>query len=284
MNGRAPWRQRDFSFLEEQYSEYESIFGHYTGRTLAGHAAMEIGVGQRPYRLLNLYAHGVNVRGLDLDVVVLEPSAQRFMKCFYKNGLERGLKTTARSLIIDSFENQSLLRKLRDWQPDMVLPDDRISLGDAANAKSCPNQKFDFIYSEDVFEHIPQAKLPSVCENVQRHLAKDGIVIVRPMVFTGIQGGHHVDWYDATSDKLRKCPAWDHLREQKYLVNTYLNEMTLADYRVLFSRHFRVLEEKTMEPERGRKFLTNEVRKEFDRYSEEELLSNHVLFVLAHST
>ncbi len=57
--------------------------------------------------------------------------------------------------------------------------------------------------------------------------------LIRPNVFTGITGGHLVEWNRAA---IREPPArrrsepWEHLRGRRWRANTYLNEMTLAQY------------------------------------------------------
>jgi hypothetical protein len=70
------------------------------------------------------------------------------------------------------------------------------------------------------------------------------------------------------------------LRDDSFPANTYLNRLTLADFRQKFRMHFDILEERTMLPDLGREFLTDEVRRELASYPDEELFSNNVLFVL----
>jgi hypothetical protein len=70
------------------------------------------------------------------------------------------------------------------------------------------------------------------------------------------------------------------LRKRRFNANTYLNCLSRADYREIFSRHFDILEEKVMHPNLGREWLTDEVRAELPQWSEEELLSNRVEFAL----
>ncbi|MEC7760332.1 MAG: hypothetical protein VX874_00290 [Pseudomonadota bacterium] len=108
----------------------------------------------------------------------------------------------------------------------------------------------------------------------------NGIALIRPMVFTGIQGGHNVEWYDAVSDKARDCPPWDHLRARNFSANTFLNELSLEEYRDLFARHFDILDETAKIPDLGRSFMTPALRAELEGWSDEELFSNQVRFVL----
>lgn len=79
---------------------------------------------------------------------------------------------------------------------------------------------------------------------------------------------------------LRKTEPFEHLRKRRHPANTYLNELTRAEYRRLFQKHFDIIEERVTRPNLGRQYLTDEVRKELSSYSEDELFSNQVLFVL----
>ena len=77
-----------------------------------------------------------------------------------------------------------------------------------------------------------------------------------------------------------KTAPWEHLRKNRHPANTYLNKLSRTDYRELFSRHFRILDEKTMKPDYGRQYLSDDIRNELTSYSDDELFSNSVRFVL----
>jgi len=232
--------------------------------------------------LFRLIAGGVDVQALDLDRVVLDLSLRDIRESLADNGFERTIKTTLRYFLFDCFENRQLLCYLsRAAGREFVWPAGRIARGSAADPATWPEGRFRFIYSEDVFEHIPRAVLPDVCWRIREHIEPDGVILVRPMIFTGIQGGHHVEWYDAdTVLKPKKSAPWDHLREHVHPSNTYLNGMTRAEYRQLFSNHFEIVEERVRRPCLAHELLTPELRAELAAWPEEELFSNQVAFLL----
>lgn len=269
------------SFLKNQFSEYNEIAVKFGAEDLQRMTVFEIGCGQRPYRIANLLAHGVNVRGVDMDAVVVKLSAKLAYDCLRTNGFERAAKTIVRYFLIDRLENQHL----RDL---LQIPDagffyelkSRIVQGSAADEESWPNEKMDFIYSEDVFEHITPAELSRVCELIAYHLSENGFALIRPMIFTGIQGGHNVEWYNTSQDVARSCPPWDHLRNNEFPANTYLNKMWLSDYRKVFSNHLEIIEETIECPEAGRWALTPDIQIDLSQFPMEELFLNRVRFIL----
>jgi len=113
-------------------------------------------------------------------------------------------------------------------------------------------------------------------------MAPDGVAYVKPLVYTGICGGHHVEWYPHTFNRPmnRLTEPWEHLRKNRHPANTYLNKFSLASYRKLFSMHFDILEETCAKPNLGSQFMTPEIRLELSHYSDEELFSNGVIFLL----
>ena len=65
----------------------------------------------------------------------------------------------------------------------------------------------------------------------------------------------------------------------RFKANTYLNELSLTDYREALGRHFEIVKEENHDSELGRRFLTPEGKADLAMYSEEELLLNTVRFV-----
>lgn len=277
---RGPGRRFDFSNLELDFAEYSAISRKYGGFDLEpGVTAFEIGCGQRPHRLFFMLSNEVDAYGIDMDRVVL--SIGDLIATYRANGFERTAKTSVRYMLFDSKERRALKLFLSTrLGRDFHWPSDRIFHGNAADPALWPARPLDFILSEDVFEHIPPDQLPTVCKICASRLSARGIALIRPMVFTGIRGGHHVDWYNTRYNSDRNCPPWDHLRGTKFPVNTYLNKLRRDDYRRLFSEHFVIVAEWTRDPDCGRAFMTDEIRAELAEYSDEELFSNHVAFVL----
>ena len=280
---RFPFVARDFSCLGETVAEYDAYVRRFIGRTITGCRVLEIGFGQRPYRLYALHALGVDVVGCDLDHPVLGPSDVPAV--WRNNGAERALKSTVRYLLFDLAEERHLNRYLSGLgaRPFRV-PRERLVRADAADPafwRSYPGT-YDLIYSEDVFEHIPEDDLSAVARLMAGHLSPTGIALIRPMVWTGIKGGHHVAYYDYRGGQPpAQVPPWSHLRDQRHPANTYLNRLSRRDYRRLFTEAgLQIIEEREMELGLGRELLTPELRAELAAWDDDELLSNKVGFVV----
>ena len=130
--------------------------------------------------------------------------------------------------------------------------------------------------------HEAKTHLSRLVERIAKMLAPNGIALLTPDVFTGITGGHLVEWYGyvVETDIARVSEPWEHLRKARYKANTYLNRLSRADYRNLFREHFEILEERAIHPDMGRRWLTPELRAELAAWDEDELFSNTVQFVL----
>ena len=135
-----------------------------------------------------------------------------------------------------------------------------------------------------MFEHIAADGLRRLVPRMARWLKPSGIAVIRPNVFTGITGGHLVEWKPRTllapNGRERRTEPWLHLLSEDFKTNTYLNRLTRADFRALFSEHFEILAEDVTLPDLGRDLLTPELRERLAHYPDEELFSNQVRFVL----
>lgn len=281
VKNRNPFRPRNFDRYDRDLDEYRAVAQDLGGFALDKARIFEIGCGQRPYRLFWLRAHGLDANAIDMDKVVFRMGPREFMDSWRRNGAERTLKTALRFYLFDLAENRHFRQALSTIQGTRFdWPLEAIALGDATDPANWPEDKIDFVYSEDVFEHIPPEVLPRLCARMAAGLSAQGIAVVRPMVYTGIQGGHNVEYYNLDPAISRTCPPWDHLRDHRYPSNTYLNRLTRADYRALFSEHFEIIDETVRDPERGRAFMTDALREELSDWSDEELFSNQLRFVL----
>ncbi len=269
------------SFLRRQLAEYDQVSRKFGAGPLEGCRAFEVGCGQRPYRLTNLLAHGVDVRGVDMDTVLIQLSLRSAYQCWRLNGAERTVKTMLRHFLVDRIENQRLKEVLSITDDRFFAKlEARITQGNAADATVWPRGGLDFVYSEDVFEHIAPDDVPRVCQLIAERLTDNGVAVIRPMIFTGVQGGHNVEWYDASEGVERRCPPWDHLRANRYPANTYLNKLWLSDYRRVFGEHFEIAEEAVENPTAGRWAITPELSVELAAIPIDELFSNRVRFIL----
>jgi Methyltransferase domain len=268
-------------WLFERLEQYDSLSREHLGRPLADLRTLEIGFGARPWALIALLGMGADAWGVDVEVPVLDGSRAELVDIYRANGLERALKSGVRSTLFDRREQRAMRAELvrRGWT--RPAPRDRFIVADAAQLR-WDDGDLDLIVSEDVLEHIPRDGLEQLVPAMARWLRADGLALVCPNVFTGITGGHQLDWnrFSFTrSDPRRRTPPWDHLRGRTSPANTYLNELTRADYRELLSPHFEIVEEIVKLPDLGREFLA-QTGTDLAAWPEDELFSNQVLFVL----
>lgn len=272
----------DISRVFSDIEEYRSLLLQHANVTLENAKILEVGFGARPLRLLSLTSMGSDARGVDIEKPVLRGTPKEFLDILKENGAERFVKSIVRFFAFDWNERRHLAQRLQQRNHSLAIHDDRFLIDDAANLE-IPPHSLDLIYSEDVFEHIPPASLRALVPKMATWLKPNGIALIRPNIFTGITGGHLAEWFPQALDNLslqRKSEPWEHLRQKRYQENTYLNQFSRAEFRDLFSAHFHIVEERVRDPNLGREFLSPHIRADLQAYSEEELFSNLVLFVL----
>jgi hypothetical protein len=271
-----------FDRMFGELDDYRATYERYTQRSFAEANMLEIGYGTRAARLIALMSMGIDARGIDLDMPMLTFSPIGLFRILKRNGFERALKTGVRSAMFDRRDRQKLRKALGLRGYALCIDRTRFLVGDAATYEFGP-KPIDLVYSNDVFEHIPPEGLESLLKRLAAQISPRGLALITPNIFTGITGGHLPEWYgdEVAKDSLRESEPWEHLRKRRYKANTYLNGLTRSDYRELFSRFFEILEEKVMNPELGRRFLTPEVQAELKAYSDDELFSNRVQFALS---
>jgi SAM-dependent methyltransferase len=267
-------------------SEYSAILARHGKPAIERQRILEIGFGARPFRLAWLFSCGLDVTGVDLEMPLTRVTPRSVVRIARASGFTRAAKSTVRYFLSDLKEWQFLrefFRKSHD--AEFRLPIERLVVADATtDAFWDQARSFEMIYSEDVFEHIPKASLGNLAKRMAAALQPDGLAIIRPCVFTGITGGHHLEWYPhrlPEADAIRPTEPWEHLRRDRRPANTFLNRMTRSDYVELFAPHFEILENRAMDPDLGREYMTSAIRAELAAYGDDELFSNTVLFVLA---
>jgi hypothetical protein len=279
LNRRSRPAEELFAKFDQNVQEYEALFKKYTGRDIRSAKIVEIGFGARPYRLATFHAKQLDVTGIDMDKPVLDGSLKEFLCVARNNGLERALKSVTRHYVADRIEQEKFKKFHRTGD---FLDRSKLVIGNASSAEIWESLgQVDLVTSEDVVEHIPVEQLEKLTALIAEHLTDDGLALICPNIFTGITGGHLLEWYHDVVDLPGKTTEpWEHLRQDRVEVNTYLNRLTRADFRALFSSHFEILEEVVREPDLGRQWFTDEVKEALSDWSEEELFSNQVIFVL----
>ena len=272
-----------FEGVFRDITEYEQLLQKYSHSTLAEAKTLEIGFGSCPNRLIAMASLGTDIVGVDLEVPFLSGSLREIVEMYRRNGLERVIKSIIRFACFDTKERRRLAAVLAARGAKLEIDHGRFKVQDAVTL-DLPDQSLDFVFSEDVFEHIPVEGLEILLAKLAGWLKPGGLLLVRPCIFTGIAGGHLTEWFPhrVEDDRIaRRSEPWEHLRRRRFQPNAFLNEMTRADYRRLFSLHFQILEERVRQPDLGRKYLTSAIVDELRVFSEDELLSNQVLFVLS---
>jgi 2-polyprenyl-3-methyl-5-hydroxy-6-metoxy-1,4-benzoquinol methylase len=206
-------RAEGIESILDSIDDYRWTYERITGRDFAKARVFEIGFGARPLRLIALISMGVDVRGIDLDMPMLQFSIRRLGHILRQNGLERALKTGVRALLFDRRERRDLETALNRRGYTQRIDPERFLVGDAAEC-SGEYGSVDMVYSNNVFEHILPASLERVIQRFATVLSPHGIAIITPDIFTGICGGHLLEWYRAASDQSArvKSEAWEHLR------------------------------------------------------------------------
>jgi ubiquinone/menaquinone biosynthesis C-methylase UbiE len=139
------------------------------------------------------------------------------------------------------------------------------------------SQTFDFVYSDWAFEHV--ADVAAVTHEVRRVLKPDGVFHASVHLFPSISGGHNLEWHYPERQQRRKSPPWDHLQENRYPANAYLNRMRLADYKRVLADYL-VIETEWL-VEEGAKWLTQDLEEALGvkGFTRQDLLSRSWYFV-----
>jgi hypothetical protein len=293
------WRGRRRGFDNSQnlrrIGEYEALAAKQ-GIDLKSSQILEIGVGQRPYLGITFFGLGYNYKGIDLDQQIYPPTFSKAWQIYHANGLLRLAKTLVRYFLFDQPEYISLFKQLgispgRMQKAGIFLQCNAalVELGSLtiSSVPAASQQIPLVVVSESVFEHIPGADLSSILLNLRHYAETSGrqlLILTRPGIFTGIIGSHLTEWYhhNVYSSKPKRSEPWEHLRKNRYHADTYLNCFSRADFRALFvACGYKILAETVEHPGLGSEFLADPgLRDELSEWSDDELLSNEVMFEL----
>ncbi|MHB8235818.1 MAG: class I SAM-dependent methyltransferase [Solirubrobacteraceae bacterium] len=271
-----------FDALFDDIDEYHALLRQHADLPLRGARILEIGFGARPHRQMVLHSMGLDAIGIDAEAPMLSGHPTELLRVVKQNGLERAAKSLLRHTLFDGGERRALssLIARRGFAPR--LDTSRLIVNDASELE-LPRGSLDLILSEDVFEHVERTSLERLVARMADWLSPGGLALIRPNVFTGIVGGHLLEWSNASMREpppRRRSEPWEHLRECRFAPNTYLNQLSRAEYRELLARRFEILEERVAHADLGREYLDERARGDLSDYPEEELFSNQTLFVL----
>ena len=270
--------------LLSDVEEYDSLLQRFCGRELRGAEMLEIGFGVQAERMAILHAAGARAVGVDIEVPMFDFRPRTLREVQRRNGFERLVKSAGRHLLFDRAAKRRLEAAIAEKYPGSQFGYGKLVIGDAADL-DLPDASLDLVTSEDVFEHMTPDSISRAVAKIHRWLRPGAVALIRPNIYTGISGGHLREWsVNAVRDRPeepRESAPWDHLRGAHFRPNTFLNELTRADYRTAFTdAGFEILEERPRYPELGASLMTPEIRAELSQWPDEELFSNQTLFVL----
>ena len=233
---------------------------------------LEIGCGQRASQTILFTADGFETLGIDLEIPTFRMTVGSFIRIVRAHGWERALKSWCRHGLFDKPFFQRI-----SCHYGRPLPLDRVDVRlMSATHLELPDDYFDFIYSSLVFEHIDD--VPAAVREVNRVLKPQGRAWINIHLFPSLSGGHHPEWTQWRGSSTPRVPPWDHLRENKYPIDSHLNRLRLADYRRIFNEYLKVLEETQLMEMTG--MLAPELEEIMlaKGYSREDLLTREVAF------
>jgi SAM-dependent methyltransferase len=257
----------------ESHKQLIDMVGNYINKPVHEMNVLDIGCGQTATQTALFAADGANVTGIDMEVPTYKLDLRTFIRVIANNGLERAVKSLVRHILFDKRYFESLFSS---YGRSVCLDKLDTRIMSALNL-DFPDSYFDFIYSAWVFEHIDN--VAKAVQEINRVLHPSGIAWIGIHLFPSLSGGHHLSWGNPDEAPAPSVPPWDHLLENRFKVNTYLNGLKLSEYREIFSRHVDIISETTTEE--GEKYLTPEIEELLNArgYSREDLLTRTVNFM-----
>lgn len=249
------------------------LFAQHSSTPIAQSRILDLGCGQNAVQSILFHADGAKVTGIDIEVPSLNMNLRSFIETAQKNGMERALKSLARTVL---FDKKFFERLAQAYDKPVSVHNLDLRVMDAKHT-TFPNDHFDFIFSFWVFEHIDD--IDAALREIHRILKPTGVAFIELHLFPSLSGGHNLEWLEPDTAPSQRVPPWDHLRENRFPANVYLNRLRLADYRKSFHAHLHVVDE-VLNCE-GEKILTKELESLLQQqgYSRSDLLTRSVGFV-----
>ncbi|MDO8281319.1 MAG: class I SAM-dependent methyltransferase [Thermodesulfovibrionia bacterium] len=256
------------------HNDLLDIYRKHTGIEISQAKILDIGCGQTAVQTILFKADGADVTGIDLEIPTYEIDLAKFIRILRKNGMERAVKSLARHLL---FDKRFFSELFSGYGKNIPLNELDIRIMNATDL-SFPDNHFDFIYSAWVFQHMDN--VDGVVREISRVLKHSGTAWIGIHLFPSVSGSHHMEWSEPDKSPSKKVPLWDHLLENQYPVNAYLNKLRLNEFREIFNKYVEVIEEKFIYE--GEKLLTPALEAVLlsKGYTRQELLTRVVVFIL----
>ena len=257
-----------------RYQMFSELLEEFTDTPVASSRFLEVGCGQRAIMPLLFAAHGAEAHGVDVEVPTYRMSLPLFVEIIRKNGFDRACKSLTRHIFFDRKFLNNL--KLAFNLERLPYRDITIRVMDAAEL-DYPDNHFDLITSIAAFEHMADAE--TALTHINRMLKPDGIAFIHIHLFPCLSGGHHLEWQRPDKEQSKLVPPWDHLRENKYPVNTFLNKMKISDYQAMFDRH--TVPRRVTFSREGLSLTHLIPASLLERYTVEDLTTNGAIFIFS---
>ena len=269
------WRRggRDFAGDDARlHAQSSDRLAGYLGGPVTGKRMLDIGCGQHYPEVLLYHNDGNRITGIDLDVVGVGPSLRRYIAAARRNGVKRALKSMIRELVFDPVYFAELER-----QTGRKLSRKGLDLR-TADAAALPfaDATFGLVISTAAFEHIEN--LDGAVSEEARVLKPGGLAHIDIHLFTSLSGGHHLEWTWPERELRRAVPPWDHLRQNQFPVDYYLNRQRASAYRAAFERHMTIVDWLPGHRE-GERYLTPDLRRELSEFNDDELLTRNIIVI-----
>lgn len=232
---------------------------------------LEIGCGQRAIQTILFHTDGADVIGIDLEIPTYRMNLSVFLRILRQGGFERALKSFTRHLL---FDRDYLSEISTSYGKPVLLNGVETRIMDATRM-AFDSESFDFIFSRSVLEHVDD--VAAAAREINRLLRPDGISVLFIHLFPCLSGGHCHAWGHPDPSSPPGVPPWDHLRDQRFPADSYLNRLTIGQYRRIFRDAMEVVNEETFTE--GEAFLTREIEEELKAkgYTREDLLTSTLL-------
>jgi SAM-dependent methyltransferase len=257
---------------QHEASEIERALGDLTGRLI-----LDLGCG-RLRSLSTFLAHrGALVVGIDPIYMCVPgtPIWRRAIRSVEAGGPKEFIKDLAIALVKEPQIRRVTKRILLESGAKESLGLLHLVRGDG-RALPFLDGSFDAVVSYDVLEHVPH--VGDVAGEIARILRPGGLTRHVIDVFSGLLGGHDPYWALPPG-----VAPWNHLRPGGDTMSKEagLNRLRVQDYIVAFCQWFSNsnVNHWTVPYPPARRFLTDEIRREFIDYSEEELLLRKLVVV-----
>ena len=268
-------RNNLFPGAQEVAQEHRRLLGYlntYLQCPVEKMRVLDMGCGQTAAQTALFQADGADAVGIDVEVPTYRMNLSTFFRTIRLNGPERALKSLVRHLLVDK---RFFAELAEAYGKPIPLEEIDTRVMDATRM-TFESESFDFIFSRSVFEHMDNVE--AAVKEMNRVLRPDGIAVVTVHLFPCLSGGHSAEWIEPDRFPSTSIPLWDHLRENRFPANTYLNKLTIGRYREIFRAQTEVLKELTWTE--GEKLLTKEIEEELRNkgYTREDLLTSTIIF------